>query len=534
MQSFDTFGVMIDMSRNAVMTVDALKKFLPLLKKMGYNCLMLYTEDTYEIDGEPYFGYMRGRYSKEELREIDAFARGLGMEVIPCVQTLAHLGATTLWGKLPMDCNDILMVDDPRTYEFIDRMLKTVSECFVSRRVHVGMDEAHMIGRGKHCDVYGYERKFDLMIRHLDRVREIAKKYGLELMIWSDMFFRYWNDGVARIPRREVPREIVDAFPRDVIPVYWDYYRTEEDAYAAMLENHAQFSDRTWFAGGVWSWRGVAPFNQFSLDSMIPALDACKSHGIRNVVMTMWGDDGGECSHLAQIPALYYLAQYAKGVTDPQRIKDGFSRLVGAEFDAFMQLDLPNYVVPFEGRPRNPSKYMLYADYFNDFLDYTVRPDVGADYYRTAAVALRKTAKSTRRWGYLFDTVASLCEVMEIKYDLSLRTRRAYESGDLETLRRLAKEDYAAVLRRVERFAKALERQWMRENKPCGFDVQHRRLGGLLLRTRACRARLLDYVCGRVPSIPELEEELLPFGSFGCGESIDVYEVERHTTPNVR
>ena len=71
MKNFDTFGVMIDMSRNAVMSIDGLKRFLPLLKKMGYNCVMLYTEDTYEVDGEHYFGYMRGRYLKAEMKEID-------------------------------------------------------------------------------------------------------------------------------------------------------------------------------------------------------------------------------------------------------------------------------------------------------------------------------------------------------------------------------------------------------------------------------------------------------------------------------
>ena len=76
-------GVMIDVSRNSVMTVDALKRFIPLLKKMGYNTLMLYTEDTFEIEDEPYFGYMRGRYTKEELSEIDVFAASLGIEVIP-------------------------------------------------------------------------------------------------------------------------------------------------------------------------------------------------------------------------------------------------------------------------------------------------------------------------------------------------------------------------------------------------------------------------------------------------------------------
>ena len=66
MNNFDTLGVMIDMSRNAVMSMDGLKRFLPLLAKMGYNTVFLYTEDTYEVDGEPYFGYMRGRYTKED------------------------------------------------------------------------------------------------------------------------------------------------------------------------------------------------------------------------------------------------------------------------------------------------------------------------------------------------------------------------------------------------------------------------------------------------------------------------------------
>ncbi len=40
---------------------------------------MHYTEDTYEVDGEPFFGYMRGRYTKAEMKEIDAFAEELGV-----------------------------------------------------------------------------------------------------------------------------------------------------------------------------------------------------------------------------------------------------------------------------------------------------------------------------------------------------------------------------------------------------------------------------------------------------------------------
>ena len=36
-------AVMLDCSRNAVMTVDAVKRFILNMEKMGYNTLQLYT-----------------------------------------------------------------------------------------------------------------------------------------------------------------------------------------------------------------------------------------------------------------------------------------------------------------------------------------------------------------------------------------------------------------------------------------------------------------------------------------------------------
>ena len=124
-KAFDTLGVMIDMSRNAVMSIAGLRRFLPLLKKMGYNTVFLYTEDTYEVDGHPYFGYMRGRYSKAEMKEIDTFAKELGITVIPCIQTLAHLQGFVPWKQVPIDNEDAMLVDDPRVYEFIDNLLRS-------------------------------------------------------------------------------------------------------------------------------------------------------------------------------------------------------------------------------------------------------------------------------------------------------------------------------------------------------------------------------------------------------------------------
>ncbi len=510
MKKFDTFGVMIDMSRNAVMSMDALWRFLPLLKKMGYNCIMLYTEDTYEVDGEPYFGYMRGRYSKEEMKQIDAYAATLGIEVIPCIQTLAHINAIKRWRTVEFDCNDILLTDDKRTYELIEHMFATLSECFASRKIHIGMDEAHMLGKGQHLDRHGYETVDTVMKRHLDRVCRLAEKYGYEPLMWSDMFFRPWNGGEYTIPQAKIPKEYIEALPASVIPVYWDYYQTAEQKYSDMIVNHRQLSSKTWFAGGVYSWYGMIPHNKFTLQAMIPAIDACKKHRIRNVFFTMWGDDGAECSHFSQLPALFYLAEYAKGNTDEEKIKAKFQSFSGIAFDEFMTIDCPNEVVPYEGKPRNPSKYMLYADCFNDFLDYTVKEGAGVR-YKDFAAALHATAKKSRRYGYIFDSAAKLCDVLAVKYELGIKTRRAYEAGDKEALRALAESEYKTVLRLIEVYAEAFEKQWMTDNKPHGFDVQDMRLGGLLRRLQSCRRRLLAYANGKLERIEELEQELLPY-----------------------
>ena len=518
-KKFDTLGLMIDMSRNSVMSLEGLKRFIPLLKKMGYNMLMLYTEDTYEVDGEPYFGYMRGRYSKAEMKEIDAFAKSHGIKVIPCMQTLAHLDTATRWGKIPVDMGPVMLVDDPRTYELIDHMFATLSECFESRLIHVGMDEAFQLGRGKHLDKYGYEPGHEIIGRHLQKVKEIAKKYDYELMIWSDMYFRSWNDGEYYIRRTEIPKEVVDSYDPEVIPVFWSYAYydsvlfTDAPRIPEMLDNHKQLSDKTWFAGGVWTWRGFIPSNRYSIESMVPAIRDCEEKGIRNVFMTIWGDNGGECPKMSVLPSLHYIAEVAKGNTDEASIKAKFKRNFGIDFDDFMKIDLPNELNGYvwkHGGEVNPSKYMLYTDYFNGFLDYTVTLGDGAK-YKKFADELREVAKKNRKYAILFNAAAKLCDALEVKYELGVRTRAAYVNGDKAELKRLAENEYVLTAKRLKEYAKAEEKMWYYENKPCGYDIQTRRLGGIIYRTEVCRKRLLDYITGKVDSIPELEEKILPY-----------------------
>ena len=535
-KNFDTIAVFLDMSHNAVMTVPALCDFIVLSKKMGYNAVMLYMEDTYTIESEPYFGYLRGRYTAEELKYVDEYASSLGIEIIPAIQTLGHLGSLGRWkSKFPMDTDTVLMVGEERTYELIDKMFSTLSEIFKTRRINIGMDEAFDLGRGKYLDKNGYEPVYSIMEKHLARVVEIGKKYGYEMQMWSDMFFRSWNDGKYYIPRCEIPKEVRDSLPKNVVPVFWDYSHWKKDDYIDMLANHRQLSEKTWFAGASWGWNSFTPINDYSIIVTRAAIDACVETGVRNLVITTWGDNGSECSRYSLLPSLHFAAQYARGVRDMEVIKARFKRIVGIDFDDYILVDTPDRIAYQEkGREeleysyqnatnfkRNPSKYMFYSDPFIGFYDPTVKLGEGKK-YREYSDALTRVSKKSRKYGRVFATLAALCDCMEIKYELGFKTRAAYKKGDMEELMRLACEDYPTLVKRIGKFTEKFREGWLYENKPFGLEIQEMRLGGLAERVRSCGKRLKDYASGKTDSIPELDADIIGLGN-GNGKSIQGY-----------
>lgn len=120
-----------------------------------------------------------------------------GVELIPCIQTLAHLDALTRWPayKPLWDTGCILLAGEEKVYALIEQMFATMSKCFSTRTLNVGMDEAHMLGRGKYYDRNGDVDHSQVFIDHLKRVAEIGAKYGYSLTIWSDMLFRLVTGG---------------------------------------------------------------------------------------------------------------------------------------------------------------------------------------------------------------------------------------------------------------------------------------------------------------------------------------------------
>ncbi len=326
--------------------------------------------------------------------------------------------------------------------------------------------------------------------------------------MWSDMFFRLAAGGEYYAGDTVFSDGIRALVPGNVELVYWDYYHTRKRDYDGMIEAHERLHPGTWFAGGLWSWTGFAPHNGFSIDATRAALESCREHGVRDVVFTLWGDDGAECSRFALLPSLFMAAELAKGNADEAEIRRKFEALTGVAFDDFMALDLPGTLNAQPDATCNQEKYLLYNDCFLGQLDSRVPEGCGAQY---AACAERLEALQAKpAWGYLFRTLAALCRVLEIKAELGVRTREACLSRDAEALRALI-GDYRELERRLERFHEAFQRQWFAENKPHGFDVQDIRLGGLMRRVESCRARLQALCDGRVDRIEELEEARLDY-----------------------
>ncbi len=507
------FGVMLDCSRNAVMKVSEVKRFMGYMEKMGYNTLMLYAEDTYKIEGEPSFGYLRGGYSGEEIQELDAYAKTKGIELIPCLQTLAHfdtlVNVPTYRGIV--DVNNILLIDEEGTYELIEKIIANAAKNFTSRHINIGMDEAHMVGLGRYLDKHGYQNRFELLNRHLGRVVEIAKKYGFTPHMWSDMYFRLNNKGnyYDAVP---VPQEIIDQVPDGVDLAYWDYHHHLFEEYDGMFRVHKDFNKTIWYAGAVWTWGGFAPFNDYSRRTMLHAMEAVQANGIEHVIITMWGDNGKECSFFSGLAALYTIRQYALGNYDEKSIAEGFKKTFGFEFDDFMLLDKPNGVTRFIKEMRGQeqvAKTLTYTDPFMGQHDLQIARQDDFEYDKIAA-KLFAAGKRAGELAYVFEYLGKLCSALHYKATLGVETRKAYRAGDKKALKALLKK-YALAEKGIGEFHAAFKNLWFKENKPFGWEIQDARLGGVRQRLATCRARLQAYLRGETDRIEELEEEILDF-----------------------
>lgn len=532
-------GYSLDASRNGVMKVPVLQKFIAYLAIIGFNTLYLYTEDTYEAEGLPYLGYLRGRYSQKEIQEIVTFAKDFGMEVVPSIQTLAHLTPFLRWPmneEIKDDANTIL-IGEAKTYEVIEKMILACKEMYQTNRIHLGMDEAYQAGLGNYLEKNGYKNRTDLMIEHIQAVEKIAKKHQLKVLIWSDFIYKLLDQTKSNgLYPLEAQINLAQAqrLPADLTYVHWDYGGEEVEKYEKVIQNHLEFCDPDHyiFAGGAHIWNRLAPNHGKSIKTIQASITACRNKKIRSVMLTTWGDDGQETDHWHSFISAFYYTEQIYGEPTLEKIEDQFDLLFGKNTFQMMYLlrkfDEIDTVTEGNTNMTNISKVLLWQDCLFGIFDYHVEAFNKKatrslrTYYGELADCLREVDVSEAK-DPVFQLIKryywNLAQVLALKAEVGvcLRNRRVVE--DREGLEQL-QIDLQQLLERTADLAKQHARLWHASYKTNGWEVLELRYAGLQSRIQTTSQKIIAYLHDE-EDLLEVVEQRLPF--YGYLNPVEVY-----------
>ncbi len=529
---FDMLGIMIDASRCAVATVETMHKMTDYLALMGYSMAMLYTEDTVELEDYPYFGYMRGRYTEEELRKIDDYAFDYGIEIIPCIECYGHMGKYLRWdAALPVkDTDEVLLAREEKTFELLEALIKKISSCYRTKKIHIGMDEAMDMGRGVFLDRNGYVPPFDIFNEYMERLVGITKKYGLQPMMWSDMYFRISSKDQRTYcaPDIVVPEDVRAKIPEDISLVFWHYGEKNRcDGY--MLKKHKELGRNVIFAGGLWSWNGHFPEYIYAYDCTKFSLEACRENGIREAMVTVWSNDNAECDLYSNLFGISFFAElaYDKDASE-EKLRERFEAVTGGSYDAFATLGLYHNRHDDETfrtfHDRFFGKALFWQDIMEGLYDSKLFKRPMSHHYAECAQKIKEYVKD-EKWGELYEHAYRVFDYLALKTKIAEELVPAYKRDDRQALSRIADTELPALREKCAEVRRTHRARWFSYNKIVGWSNLDVRYGGVIARCETAEMLIKDYLDGASDKIEELEVERLDNGLSGF------YKYARIATP---
>lgn len=512
--SIGKHGVMYDCSRNGVMNVNTIKKQIRYNALMGLNQLLLYTEDTYEIKEFPYFGSMRGRYTKDEIRECQAYANLFGVELVPCVQTLAHLRTMLRWPVMEVyrDDDDILMVGEESTYQLIEAMIKNLREMFETDRIHVGMDEAFFLGLGNYRKKNGYVPQNDLMKQHLSRVLAICKTYHFKPMVWSDMFFTDKGDGSCYDVSDDATWEEGDKIDEDVTLVYWDYYSKDKNKYKKRVEYHKKLTSNIAFAGGGWTWNGVTPnYTQAILATQV-SIPVMREEKIPQTIYTLWMDNGAETPLMTANPMIAFYSNQVYGeMMEGEEMEQWFYTICKESYHNMLRIEQLDRLTGTKGENEefsNPSKGIFYQDPLVGMFDKQYAHMGLKEFYSKIGQEFGELKENSVYYKDLYEYYELLAKVDSVKSQLGTDLKIAYETQNEQQLKELI-DEMKQIIPFIEKMKQLRKKIWFEEYKPNGYEVLDIRFAGIIARLQSTIERVELYLNKEIQKIEELEEERL-------------------------
>jgi hypothetical protein len=298
---FAARGVMLDVSRDKVPTLETLCQLVDMLAGWKINQLQLYTEHTFAYAQHPDVWAAASPLTGQDILLLDTYCRERFVELVPNQNTFGHMHRwltheryrdlaethgefNTPWGITmigPFSLNPV----HPGSLALVREMLDELLPHFSSRMVNVCCDETIDLGQGasrEECERRGAAQVYlDFLLKIAEEVRARGRT------------MQFWGDIIVQHP------DLIPALPCDALALEWGY-----EAAHPFGEHGARFAASGipfYVCPGTSSWCSIAGRTDNALGNLRSAAEHGLRHGASGYLVTDWGDRG----HWQQLPISY-------------------------------------------------------------------------------------------------------------------------------------------------------------------------------------------------------------------------------------
>jgi hexosaminidase len=364
---FPVRGVMLDISRDKVPTLQTVLDLVDLLASWKINQVQLYMEHTFAYRNHPEVWAQASPFTGEDILILDRYCRQRHIELVPNQNSLGHMerwlkferyaplaespdGFEPPWGghMPPTTLNPL----DPGSIELIASLYDELLPHFTSRIINVGGDEPWELGKGKskpEVDKRGGRVYLEYMLKIYKEVTD----RGHQVQFWADIIVKY--------------PDLVPELPKDITAMIWGYEGGEKAA--AQWEHECSLVSSAgvpfYVCPGTSSWNTLAGRTENTIDNCRLAAQSGLKYGAVGYLNTDWGDNG----HWQPLPASYLGFAYGAAVSwcyetnhtiDLPRALDLFAFEDAAAVMGKLVYDLGNVYLSF-GEPHINGSTLAYA-----------------------------------------------------------------------------------------------------------------------------------------------------------------------------
>jgi hexosaminidase len=288
---FATRGVMLDVTRGKVPSMQTLFETIDMLASWKINQVQLYFEHIFAYRNHPQVSAGASPISGEEILALDAYCRQRFIELVPNQNTFGHLtkwlihdryrnlaeapdGCDTRWGHYdtPLSLNP----GDPASLELVRSMLDELLPHFTSRQVNVGCDETIDLGHGRSKQAVEERGEGRVYLEYLLKIHQEVQRRGYTM--------QYWGDIIMEHP------ELTPELPRNALALEWGYQADHPfDAHGALF---AASGIPFVVCPGTSSWNSIVGRTDNALENLRNAAHNGRKHGAVGYLITDWGDNG--------------------------------------------------------------------------------------------------------------------------------------------------------------------------------------------------------------------------------------------------